>query len=95
MRAGNGKELFFQSRNRQVEVAAYSVRGESFVAEKPRPWCLTRLADTGIFHAFDIAADGKRVLALLDSEDAKPEPTLHVLLNLDDELRRRAATKSR
>ena len=31
----------------------------------------------------------KRVLALLPSEDAKPETTLRVLLNVDSELRRR------
>jgi hypothetical protein len=37
----------------------------------------------------DVAPDGKRVLALFASEDAKPETTLHLLLNVDSELRRR------
>jgi serine/threonine-protein kinase len=91
----NGRELFFQSLDRHVEVAAYRVKGKSFLAEKARDWCPKRLGDTGIFPAFDVAPDGKRLLALLDFEDAKSEPILHVLLNLDDELRRRSTTKSK
>lgn len=89
----NGRELFYQSYDHLVEVADYTVKGDSFVAEKPRAWSRTRLGDTGIFTAFDVAPDGKRVLALFDSQDAKPEKTLHVLLNLDDELRRRTSAK--
>ena len=48
----------------------------------------------GPFHGVDVAPDGKRLLALLDTEDAKPETHLRVLLNVDDELRRRTSAGS-
>jgi hypothetical protein len=44
------------------------------------------MADTG----FDVAPDGQRVPALFPAEEAKPETILHVLLNVDSELRQRA-----
>jgi hypothetical protein len=49
------------------------------------------LGDTGIFHGFDVAPNGKRVLALLPAEDPKAHTLLRVLLNVDSELRRRVA----
>ncbi len=85
----DGRALFYQSYDQRVEVASYKVNGESFVAEKPRAWSQVRLGDTGIFQAFDVAPDGQRVLALFDAEKAKSEGSFHVLLNVDDELRRR------
>jgi hypothetical protein len=89
----NGRELFYENFYRRIRVVAYTVRGDSFVAGKPRLWSEKHLADIGFFPSFDVAPDGKRVLALFDSEDAKPETTLHVLLNVDDELRRRAPAR--
>jgi hypothetical protein len=47
------------------------------------------MADIGFFPDYDVAPDGKRVLALLPAEAAKPETILHVMLNVDSELRRR------
>lgn len=73
-------------------MAYYTVTSTSFVAGKPRLWSEKRLADTGIYGAFDVAPDGKRVVALLDADDAKPETHLRVLLNVDSELRRRTAS---
>ena len=46
------------------------------------------MADTG----FDVAPDGQRVPALFPAEEAKPETILHVLLNVDSELRQRLLT---
>jgi serine/threonine-protein kinase len=85
----NGRELFYQGPDHRVRVATYTVKGDSFVAEKPRFWSARQMADIGFFPDFDVAPDGKRVLALLPAEDAKPETILHVLLNVDGELRRR------
>ena len=82
----NGRELFYGGLGRGVQVAAYTVNGNSFVPEKPRFWSKKPISDNG----FDVAPDGKRVLALLASGDAKPETILHLLLNVDSELRRRA-----
>jgi eukaryotic-like serine/threonine-protein kinase len=85
----NGRELFYVGPDRRVQVAAHSVTGDSFVAEKPRFWSEKQMADIGFFPGFDVAPDGKRVLALFAAEGAKPETILHVLLNVDSELRRR------
>jgi hypothetical protein len=81
----NGRELFYQSLGGRVQVATYAVKGDSFQAERPRFWSEKKILD------FDVAPDGKRVLALLDADDAKPETHLRLLLNVGDELRRRAA----
>jgi eukaryotic-like serine/threonine-protein kinase len=87
----NSRELFYESRDRRVEVVAYTVKGESFVSEKPRFWSDTRLADPAGYlpGAFDVAPDGKRVLALLDYPTAgSAETHLRILLNVGNELRR-------
>jgi Tol biopolymer transport system component/DNA-binding winged helix-turn-helix (wHTH) protein len=88
----SGRELFYVGPHRRVQVAAYTVTGDSFVAEKPRFWSEKQLADNGSFPGFDVAPDGKRVLALLPAaEDPKAHTLLRVLLNVDSELRRRVA----
>ena len=81
----NGRDLFYQSFDRRVHVAAYSAKGDSFVGEKSRAWSATPLGDMG----YDVAPDGNRVLGLF-AEDTKPETLLHVMLNVDGELRRLA-----
>jgi DNA-binding winged helix-turn-helix (wHTH) protein/Tol biopolymer transport system component len=86
----NGRELFYMGADRRVHVAVYTVKGDSFVADKPRFWSDKQVADLSSFPGFDVAPDGKRVLALFASEDPKPETILHLLLNLDNELRHRA-----
>ena len=89
----NGRELFYEGPHRRVQVAGYTVTGDTFVAEKPRFWSGKQMADVGFFPTFDVAPDGKRVLALVPAEDARPETILHVLLNVDSELRRRAPAR--
>ncbi len=86
----NGRELFYGGLDGRVQVAAYTVTGDSFVAEKARFWSEKQMADVGLSSSFDVAPDGKRVLALVAAGDAKPETILRVLLNVDSELRRRA-----
>jgi len=86
-------ELFFRSPDRRVMCVNYSAKDGSFAAGKPRVWADKQLArDVGEFSSFDVAPDGKRVAGLFDAEDAGPERHLRVLLNVGDELRRRAAT---
>src|SRR5450756_1218175 len=72
----NGRELLHQGLDRRVQVANYTVKGDSFVAEKPHFFSEKRLADPGFYSSFDVAPDGKRVLVLLDADDAKPETHL-------------------
>ena len=84
------KELFWKGLDQRIWVADYSESGGAFVAGKPRVWSDKRLPDTGVEPNFDVSADGKRVLALLDAEeDLKPETHLRVVLNVGDEIRRR------
>jgi len=86
----NGRELFYQTTDRRIQVASYTIKGDSFVAEKPRFWSGQQLAAMVFYSGFDVTPDGKRVVVLLDAEDAKPETHLRLLLNVDSELRRRA-----
>src|SRR5689334_20330112 len=85
-----GGELFYQNFECRIEAARYRVKSDSFVPEKPRLWSETPLANTGIFHAFDVAPDGKRVVALLPSGDRRTATLARVLVNVGTELRRRA-----
>ena len=67
----------------------YSVNGDSFAAGKPRVWSETRLRNPGPVSNYDLAPDGKRLAAMLETSDEKPPTRLTVLLNFFDELRRR------
>lgn len=68
----------------------YSIRGDIFIRGQPRFWSDNRLVIAGP-GSFDISADGKRVVGLFDEGEGKPETSLHILLNIGDELRRRGA----
>jgi Tol biopolymer transport system component/DNA-binding winged helix-turn-helix (wHTH) protein len=91
----DGRHLFYESLDHRIEAVAYTAAGDSFAAEKPRFWSQKQMAEVGFFPAFDVAPDGKRVLALVASEDTKPETILRVALNVDSELGRRAPTRAR
>jgi hypothetical protein len=72
---------------------SYTAKGDSFVADKPRVWSETRLVIAGTFSQYDVAPDGKRLAAMLVSNEAigqKPVTHLTFLLNFSDELQRRA-----
>ncbi len=92
----NGRELFFLQRGeQQIMVAPYTVKGDLFVPGKPRPWSEKKLAITPTTRAYDVAPDGKQIVALLPADAAEEEkPPHHVvfLLNCFDELRRSVAT---
>ena len=92
MWSSNGRELFYQGMDGRIITAAYTSKGDSFVPEKPRTWSEKRVVLDGIGN-FDIAPTGNRVAALFESEGRKPDTSLHILLNVTDELRRRAVLK--
>jgi WD40 repeat protein len=88
-------ELFFESLDNHIMAASYSVKGDSFVADKARLWSEKPI--TGIVNNVrnvDLAPDGKRIVALISAGEDKgaQEAQNHVtfLLNFFDELRRRA-----
>jgi hypothetical protein len=79
-------------------VAAYAVKGESFVPEKPRIWLQKRLANVGLRNHYDLSPDGKTVAALLPDESPdtqKAQNHVIFLLNFFDELRRRVSVEGR
>jgi hypothetical protein len=80
-------ELFY-SANGQVMLAPWTVENDTFRPGKPRLWSTRKITDMGL-PASDIAPDGKRVVAVLDGEDSKPETHLRVMLHVVDELTRR------
>jgi serine/threonine-protein kinase len=80
-------DLLYQSGD-QIMAVSYSVKGDTFVADKPRVW----LAKLGGATAFGLAPDGKRVavMAPVDTPEApKADHEVVFLENFFDELRRR------
>ena len=92
----NRRELFFRSLDNQIMVAVYTVRGDSFTPGKPRVWSEKRLANPR--RNYDVAPDGKRIIALMPAESTEGQQTQHhviFLVNFFDELRRRVPTGSK
>ena len=88
----NVRELFYRTEDNQIMVASYTVKGDSFVADKPRVWSEKRIADIGLLANYDLAPDGKRIAALLPAgtpEDQKAQNHVIFLENFFDEVRRR------
>lgn len=69
------------------------MKGDSFVADKPRVWSDKQLADAGVNGInYAPSPDGKRIAALMPAEAAaQPQAQNHVIFleNFFDELRRR------
>src|SRR6202040_297627 len=55
----NGRELFFETLDNHIMVTAYAVKGDSFVADKPRMWSEKQLRTAGGRKNVDLAPDGK------------------------------------
>jgi hypothetical protein len=90
-------ELFFESLDNRILVAGYTVQGDAFSPAKPRLWSEKALANTVTFSRnFDLAPDGKRVVAVMPAEGREAQQPQHdvvFLENFFDELRRRAPVK--
>ena len=95
----NGHELFFETLDNHIMVAAYTVKGDSFVADKPRAWSEKQLGGTAtVARNVDLAPDGKRIVALMPVETAEAQKAQnHVIFleNFFDEVRRRTATQAK
>jgi hypothetical protein len=89
----SGTQLFYNGPPNSIQVVDYTAKGESFMAQKPRPWSTAQIPGVGIF---DPMPDGKRLVAALATEERAeaPRPVTHAtfLLNFFDELRRRVPT---
>lgn len=94
-----GHELFFETLDNHIMVAAYTVKGNSFVADRPRAW--SEKSIWGLVLAsrnVDLDPDGKRIVALMPPEAAegqKGQNHVVFLENFFDEVRRRTASPSK
>jgi serine/threonine-protein kinase len=91
----NGRELFFRTEDNRIMVAAYTDKGDSFAADKPRVWSEKKIADSALNGInYDVVSDGKRIAALMPAEapeDQKAQNHVIFLQNFFDEVRRRTA----
>jgi serine/threonine protein kinase/Tol biopolymer transport system component len=89
----NGRELFFETLDNHIMAAAYTVKGDSFVANKPRLWSEKRIGGVpNSVKNVDLAPDGKRIVALIPvgtAEAQKAQNQVTFLMNFFDEVRRK------
>jgi Tol biopolymer transport system component/predicted Ser/Thr protein kinase len=88
----NGHELFFRTEDNRIMVTNYTVKGESFVADKPRVWFQGEIAGATTARNFDLAPDGKRIAALMPAiSQGEKQMRDHVIFleNFFDELKRK------
>jgi len=92
----NGHDIFFwqfdqHHTKNELMVAPYQALGDSFLAEKPRPWSGRPLAVFSTTRSYDPAPDGKHIVALVPADAPQErEGRVVFLLNFFGELRRRA-----
>jgi serine/threonine protein kinase/Tol biopolymer transport system component len=94
----NGHELFYRTLDQRIMVANYTVKGGTFVADKPRVWFGKPLANTGTAPNFDLAPDGKRFIVLMAAESPEPLETqshVKIAVNFFDEVRLRVAAQGK
>ncbi|HEY0701203.1 MAG TPA: protein kinase [Candidatus Acidoferrales bacterium] len=94
----DGKNLYFEALDERIMITPYTATGDSFVASKPRVWSERKLVSPTNDPGYDIAPDGKTVVALVHSTLPGGEPETvkaTFLLNFFDELRRRTASANR
>src|ERR1700730_116563 len=93
-----GRELFYRTptftggQDIKVMSTSYTISGDSFQADKPRPWSPGLFSIRGLqFTGYDVHPDGKRV-AVLRAPDAGPTSAVtkvSFIFNFFDELRRK------
>ena len=89
-------ELFFAAPDGRIMVAPYTVEGDIFRPEKPRPWSETRFVArprTGPTRSFDLHPDGNRFALARETEAEAKQDKLEFFFNFFDELRRVATRK--
>jgi serine/threonine-protein kinase len=88
----NGHELFYRNDENRLMVAAYTAKGDSFNADKPRLYAQQQIPDPGFpGTTYDVGPDG-RVAAIIRAGRAESEQSQDRLIFLEnflDELRRK------
>jgi len=86
-----GTQLFYRRGDRRLMEVNYTVKDGSFFPGKSAMWTERRLAVAAGFPSFDVAPGETRVVGIFEPADSPTELVLRVLLNVDEELRRRSA----
>jgi Tol biopolymer transport system component/predicted Ser/Thr protein kinase len=91
-----GGELFFRTPGGTLRAVAYSVRGEAFVPGAERARFDGQVSASFGVRNYSPAPDGKRILALLDSEQPDDiQPRITFLVNFTGEIERRVAQEAK
>jgi serine/threonine-protein kinase len=90
----HGGELYYQSADNQIIVVPYTADRDTFVPGKPSPWSDVHVSHMLSVRNYDIASDGKHVVALLNSDSGKNASRITVLLNFFDEVKRKVDAAS-
>ena len=89
----NGRELFYESLDNQIMVAAYTAKADSFAADKPRPWSNTQIREPrrNMEPGPGAGRQALRGVSQTRGGNGEQKGSVHVtvLLNFFDELRRR------
>jgi serine/threonine-protein kinase len=94
----NGHQLFYRTEDQRIMVVNYTVKGDSFVVEKPRLWSGKQLANLGTGRNYDVASDGSRCVVLVPVESAEPRETqshVNLVVNFFDEVARRVGAQTK
>ena len=86
------KQILYSTVDGRILVSDYEVRGDTFVAGKPRLWTERRIGRELDFGVFDLSPDGERILTSVNPNEATDRKTsVHatLLFNFLDELKRR------
>ena len=93
--SSNGRELFYKTFDQHLMVVPYTTTADSFVADKPRLWSATPLADTGTYPNYDVAPDGRRLVVLMPIEPPRGRPRVTFISNFFAEIERRLSNAGR
>jgi dipeptidyl aminopeptidase/acylaminoacyl peptidase len=89
-------ELFYSATSDlQIMTASYSTQGETFRAEKPKPWSEQRIVGRRVNRHYDLHPDGRRIAAARVDETQFQARHVTLIFNFLDELRRLAPTGGR
>jgi serine/threonine-protein kinase len=90
------RELLFRGLDGTIMVAPYSIEGDVFRPEKPRPWTGTRVLGRSGQRVWDLHPDGQRAAgAVADESTVSRVDKVVLVLNFFDELRRIASPENR
>ena len=85
--------MLFETPDRKIMAAAYTVKGDSFVADTPRVWSDRQLGGPNQIRNLDLSRDGNRIAALMPAPESRgaqrAQNHVVILEHFFDELRRR------